>query len=66
MLQWGHDKGHGEGGGWCGLICLGEQGRERCLEELMLELGLERDLDVLQRKSLRRVHEVKKSNHSLP
>lgn len=40
--------------------------RERCLEELMLELGLEGDLNVLQRTSLRRVHEVKKSNHSLP
>lgn len=36
------DKGHGEYGGRYVLICMGEQERERCLEELMLELRPER------------------------
>lgn len=56
------NKGHGEDGGGCGLICLEEQGRERCLKELMLELRLEGDLNVLRRRALER---FMKSNHNL-
>ena len=53
------NKGHGEDGGWCGLICLGELARDRCLEELMLELRPKGDVDVLWKESLKLVHDVK-------